>query len=939
MAKAAKILGSVLAVVLLLLVGAAMLVQTQWAREKLEEQLSQRMDGRGVEIGSLDIDWGWPLGVRLGDVKVENPAWAENPYMLELDALQVRLDPGELMTGSLGVELLGLEKPRVDLSRHADGRSNWEPLMNEDSPENSEPPIQPDRIRISDGQLTYSDAELDAELTLDITTTEASSGERQLSVEGRGNVQGKPLTLTLTGGPPSDALASDVPYAVTLDAQLGEIRARFDGEAAQLPGMDKLTGSVKLSAPESAELISFEHPAIDVPALEFNAQLQRDGQRWALQDIELQTGESRLEGSLIFEQSETPELTLNLHGNQLDLNRWGVMRLLETDQSESNAAGDEKSQSLQERVSQILKPLRQYRGEVDVSLDQLLYGDAALSELVLEGKLADQQLQIERLHAEQGDGGINATGAFDLKQDSLSGDLDADFDQLDLGRALGPLGYETLGTLDGELHGRLAQEEARVSDTQLRYDAPAQDLWIELEAESTESGLELEGNAERNEIPLQFELSLGPLLKFFDEQPYPVEGTLTSRESRLHVDGTVTEPLELKAADVQVSLEGPNPANLNPLTGLDLPPLAPYQLSGHLTWEDEQLRLRGINAEWGESDLSGDVRLSLSGRPMLWANLHSNRLDTEDLKAPGTPTDPTDDQVFSDEPIGLDALRDRGAIIRYEAEKVNTESFPLNGVDLKAELDDNVLLVEPLKLNIGKGRADGRLRIDVGQSQPAGELRLAIESVNLSPVLRDANLSQVADDSSGTLGGRLDLAFEGESLGEMAADLEGKMELAMSGGKLDMLAVELLGLDAGEAAIAALADSEKVEMNCGYLRFASTRGIAELEQLYINTTDSNITGGGEIDLDSEGMDLAFETHAKDFSLLSADSPVQLKGTLSKPQVSVVTDQLVARTLASVAGALIAPPLAILPWVETGLGEGAGAGCRKALDEFERGTGS
>lgn len=939
MAKAAKILGSVLAVVLLLLVGAAMLVQTQWAREKLEEQLSQRMDGRGVDIGNLDIDWGWPLGIRLSDVKIENPAWAENPYMLELDALQMRIDPGALMTGSLGIELLGLEEPRVDLRRRADGRSNWEGLIKEDSPENSEPPIQPDRIRISNGQLTYSDAEFDAELTLDITTTEESSGERQLSVEGRGNVQGKPLTLTLTGGPPSEALASDAPYAVTLDAQLGEIHARFDGEAAQLPEIDELTGTVKLSAPESAELISFEQPAIDVPAFEFNAQLQRDGQRWTLQDVELQTGESRLEGSLAFEQGETPKLTVDLHGNQVDLNRWGVMRLLETDEDESKAPGDKESQSLQERISQVLKPLRQYRGEVDVSLEQLLYGDATLSELVLKGELADQQLRIERLHAEQGDSAINATGAFDLKQDFLSGNLDADFDRLDLGRALGPLGYETLGTLDGELHGHLGQDEARVSDTQLRYDAPVQDLWVELEAESTESGLELEGSAERNGVPLQFELSLGPLLKFFDEQPFPIEGTLTSRKSRLHVDGIVNEPLEFKGADVQVSLEGPNPANLNPLTGLDLPPLAAYQLSGRLTWEEEQLRLQDIKARWGKSDLSGDVRLSLSGRPMLWANLHSNRLDTEDLKAPGTPTDPTDDHMFSDEPIGLDALRDRDAIIRYEAEIVNTEKFPLNGVDLKAELDDNVLLVEPLKLAIGKGRADGRLRIDVGQPQPAGELRLAIKGVNLSPVLRDANLSQVADDSSGTLGGRLDLAFEGQSLGEMAADLDGNLELAMSGGKLDMLAVELLGLDAGEAAMAALADSEKVEMNCGYLRFASNRGIAELEQLYINTTDSNITGGGEIDLDSERMELVFETQAKDFSLLSANSPVQLKGTLSNPQVSVVTDQLVARTLASVAGALIAPPLAILPWVETGLGEGASAGCRKALDEFERGAGS
>lgn len=140
-------------------------------------------------------------------------------------------------------------------------------------------------------------------------------------------------------------------------------------------------------------------------------------------------------------------------------------------------------------------------------------------------------------------------------------------------------------------------------------------------------------------------------------------------------------------------------------------------------------------------------------------------------------------------------------------------------------------MAEPLTLAIGKGKANGRLRLDVRPQQPTGELHLDITSVNLSPILREADLSQVAQDSAGTIGGQLDLTFAGQSLGEMAAALDGQLELAMSGGKLDMLAMELLGLDAGEAALAALADADQVPMNCTYLRFDSTDGIAKLEQL------------------------------------------------------------------------------------------------------------
>ncbi|MEL7560945.1 AsmA family protein [Stutzerimonas chloritidismutans] len=933
MAKAAKIIGIVLAALVLLVVIAAVLVQTQWAREKIEAQLSERLDGRAVEIGSLDIDWGFPLGISVGDVQVANPEWAEHPYMLKLEAMQAEIDVGALLTGDLSLQLLELDNPEVHLARQQDGRSNWAALTGSES-DSSEPPIQPETIRIQNGQLTYRDAKLDAQVALDIETTDNDPNERRLSIEGSGTVQGKPLTLSLTGEPPSQALASGAPYAVSLDAQLGKIQASFKGEAKQLPSLDALQGKLTVSAPDSAELMSFESPAIDVPAFHLNAQLKRDGQRWALQDMDLNTGESHLTGSLVLARGDTPELTAQLQGNRLDLNRWGVMRLIESEPSgtQSQANNDE---SPQQRAQNLLQPLRRYRGELDLNLEQLLYGDAALSDIVLKATLAEQQLNIERLHAAQGEGAVDASGSLDLTKNSLSGTVDLTVEQLDLGRALAPLGYPRLGTLDGELHTRLAQNAARLSDTHLRYENPTRDLRVEADATSTDAGLQLTGDAWRNDVPLQFEIDVGALEKLFVDEPYPVEGSVTSRESQLTVKGTVTDPLQLEAADLAISLEGPNPANLNPLTGWSLPSLTGYQLNGQLLWEDQQLRLQDLRANWGDSDVSGDLRLSLRGRPMLWANLHSDTLETSDLKAPGTPTDPNDGQVFSSEPLGLDALRDRDAIIRYEADQVLAEAIPLNAVDFKAELDNGVLVAEPLTLSIGKGKANGRLRLDVRPQQPTGELRLDITSVNLSPILREADLSKVAQDSAGTIGGQLDVTLEGQSLGEMAANLDGKLELAMSGGKLDMLAVELLGLDAGEAALAALANADQVEMNCTYLRFDSTAGTANLEQFFISTADSNITGGGTIKLDSERLDLAFEARAKDFSLLSGNSPVELQGTLSDPQVSVVTGELAARAIASVVGALVAPPLAILPWLEAGLGEGSGIGCRKALSEFEQ----
>ncbi|NCT80447.1 hypothetical protein GXB82_16750 [Pseudomonas stutzeri] len=177
------------------------------------------------------------------------------------------------------------------------------------------------------------------------------------------------------------------------------------------------------------------------------------------------------------------------------------------------------------------------------------------------------------------------------------------------------------------------------------------------------------------------------------------------------------------------------------------------------------------------------------------------------------------------------------------------------------------------------------------------------------------------------------MAVSGQSAAEMAAGAHGRLELAMSGGQLDKVAIELLGLDAGEASIAALINDAPTDMSCGYLLFDADAGIAHLERFFVSTQDSNLTGGGQIDLDTERLKLAFDAHAKDFSLLSGQAPIQLHGTLRDPQVEVITDTLVARGLASVLGAIVAPPLAILPWLEPGFGEGSGMGCDKALKQW------
>jgi len=80
-----------LAGILVLLGGLALLAESPWARQLIERQLSQRLDGRAVSIGEFDIEWGLPLGVQLRDLRIANADWASDAPLLTLDALRGRL--------------------------------------------------------------------------------------------------------------------------------------------------------------------------------------------------------------------------------------------------------------------------------------------------------------------------------------------------------------------------------------------------------------------------------------------------------------------------------------------------------------------------------------------------------------------------------------------------------------------------------------------------------------------------------------------------------------------------------------------------------------------------------------------------------------------------------------------------------------------------------
>lgn len=95
----------------------------------------------------------------------------------------------------------------------------------------------------------------------------------------------------------------------------------------------------------------------------------------------------------------------------------------------------------------------------------------------------------------------------------------------------------------------------------------------------------------------------------------------------------------------------------------------------------------------------------------------------------------------------------------------------------------------------------------------------------------------------------------------------------------------------------------------------------------IDTTDTRFAVGGTVHFGNERIDMRLLAHPKDVSLFSVRAPLILEGTFRNPDFHPAWTGLLARGAAALALGAVAPPAALLAFVEPGLGEG-GTPCQK-----------
>lgn len=290
-----------------------------WARGPLQ-RFALEHTGRALSIeGDLTVGWAWPLPqVRAKELKFANPAWAQQPQMVQADQIDVTVDLPALLRGRLTFPSVQLTRPRVFLEQASGGRKTW--LLDlKQTDEAARVPIG--RVVLDQGEITYTDTDRGTQVQGRLSTQDGADASRSLVFSAQGQLLGQPLRASGSGGAVMAWRDASAPYPVQLQATLGQLRVQAQGTVTSLFQLNDMDLDLTLSGDSLAAL----YPLIGVslpptPAYRSRGRFLHTGTVWRYEKWVGQIGQSDISGSLQVDTGGTRhKLTGALVSRQLSL--------------------------------------------------------------------------------------------------------------------------------------------------------------------------------------------------------------------------------------------------------------------------------------------------------------------------------------------------------------------------------------------------------------------------------------------------------------------------------------------------------------------------------------------------------------------------------------------------------------------------------------------
>ncbi|WPB58796.1 AsmA family protein [Xylophilus sp. GOD-11R] len=439
----------------------------------------------------------------------------------------------------------------------------------------------------------------------------------------------------------------------------------------------------------------------------------------------------------------------------------------------------------------------------------------------------------------------------------------------------------------------------------------------------------------------------GEVLSFQESGvPFPIKGELDAGTTRLEVEGTIADAANISGIDTRLRIEGRTLANLYPFLLLPLPASPPYELQGRLVLKGNRYSIDDLAGRIGSTDVTGKgAYIDRQPRPLLTADLHSKRLDIADLgPVIGVQTQETGGKPAASQAQTADRpaartqekqadphhilpagsfdgsrLQKIDADVTLEAAQLKVPgTLPLESLKAALHLHDAVMKLAPLDFGFAGGTIASRWTLDARQPVIATEAAVDFRRIQVAKLV-PASAEKVAQ-GAGTLGARIQLKGQGNSIADAAARADGSLSMAIANGRISNLIDAASGLNGGKVLALLAGGDHAIAVNCGGVAFDINRGKGKSTLFLVDTEQTQILGEGGFDLAQETFDMRIAPKPKRPGILSLRTPVRVFGSFKDPDFSLEKGPLAARAGGALALAVVAPLAAVIPLLETGPGE-------------------
>lgn len=439
--------------------------------------------------------------------------------------------------------------------------------------------------------------------------------------------------------------------------------------------------------------------------------------------------------------------------------------------------------------------------------------------------------------------------------------------------------------------------------------------------------------------------------------PYPVKADLQVGKTHIEIEGTITKPTKLAAVDVRLKLSGASMARLYTLTGVLLPETPAFRTEGRLTGELGETSSRWVYDQFtgkvGSSDIAGHMEYQ-TGKPRgkLSGKVASKLLQFADL-GPLVGADSNASKAAR----GVDAVQPSGKVlpvesfrterwtaidadVHYAAERIVREKqLPISKLTTHLILKDGVLTLAPLNFQMAGGNMSSTIKLDgSGSGNGDGSGKQAIKAIKATARVsaRHIKIKELFPSipemkaTVGQINGDAQLTSTGNSVASLLGASNGEVKALIDEGTVSKMLLEQAGLNIGNIVLTKLFGDKQVKLNCMATDFQVTNGLMQSRTFVVDTEEAVITGDGTVNLANEQMDLTLNPKTKGLRIFSLRSPLHVRGSFSKPDVSVDKGVLALKAGGAVALGLVAAPAALVPLVAAGPGEQSG--CARLLAE-------